>query len=337
MLRKKISFLYLFISALLGSAITFVAFKAEQPKQIAAADSSAQTATAPCNYNLTHLNGYKYIQPLISAEPDCESEKYASLKGGISNFIDNEQKSGLLTSASVYVRDFTRGEWMAISPDEKYDPGSLLKVGVLITFLRMAEANPNLLNTELVYHGDKSFTFPIEHFRSDTVVEGRKYKVKELLRYMITYSDNRATWFLEKNMCSDIFKKVFTDLGMKEPTFTDQHYLLTVREYSTMMKALYYAGYLNIQASEYATALLTESVFKEGLVKELPPSIKVAHKFGESGDQNNHQLHESGIIYIGNNPYLITVMTQGTDWDELSKVMSHISRMVYDHMSSNPS
>ena len=338
-LTKKISFLYLLLSAVAGSALTFVAFKTfNKPSQTASAQAAQNTAASnPCSYNMTHLNGYKFIQPLISADPECEAEKYEPLKESITSYITTEQQSGKLMSASVYLRDFSKGEWMAINPDQTYDPGSLLKVGVLITFLRMAETNPNLLNTELVYHGDKGFRFPVEHFPSDTAVEGHTYKVKELLRYMIVYSDNRSTWFLEKNMNPDIFKKLFTDLGMKEPNFSDQHFKLSPKEYSTIFKALYYAGYLTISSSEYATALLTESNFKDGLIKELPATIKVAHKFGESGDQNSHELHESGIVYIDNNPYLITIMTQGTDWDELSNVISHISKMAFDHMTGNHS
>jgi len=85
-------------------------------------------------------------------------------------------------------------------------------------------------------------------------------------------------------------------------------------------------------ASNDALSLLTESTFKDGLLKELPSSIVVAHKYGESGDAVSHQLHEAGIIYLQNKPYLISVMTRGTDWNKLSEVIGHISRMTYDYM-----
>src|SRR5271156_2138890 len=147
-LTKKISFLYLLLSAVAGSALTFVAFKTfNKPAEPSLAQAAQNTATngSPCSYNMVHLNGYKFIQPLISADPECEAEKYEPLKQTISSYITGEQQGGKLMSASVYLRDFSKGEWMAINPDQTYDPGSLLKVGVLITFLRMAETNPNLL------------------------------------------------------------------------------------------------------------------------------------------------------------------------------------------------
>lgn len=100
-----------------------------------------------------------------------------------------------------------------------------------------------------------------------------------------------------------------------------------------MFKALYSAGYLKRRASDSALSLLTQTVFREGLVKELPASRIVAHKFGEAGNDQIHELHESGIIYLDNNPYMITVMSRGTDWNTLSGILGHISKIVYDKMA----
>jgi len=72
---------------------------------------------------------------------------------------------------------------------------------------------------EVVYHGGKGFVFPLEHFESDTVIEGHIYKIKELIQHMIRYSDNRATLFLENHMDTTVFKKEFVDLGITEPVF----------------------------------------------------------------------------------------------------------------------
>jgi len=331
-LRKKIPLLYIFLSAILGSLITFGAIKIIDKNGSEA--NAVDTNTTANSYNIRRLSGYKYIRPLVYAEPVSESEKYAGLKADMMNYTDSQKRAGWLTSASVYLRDFNKADWIAINPEEQYDPGSLLKVGVLITYLRMAETNPTLLNSEVVYHGRPGFRYPVEHYRSDTVKEGQKYTVRELLRYMITCSDNHATLYLENYMDTTLFKKEFTDLGMSEPHFQNHNYQVNVKEYSSIMKALYNAGYLSIPASEYATSLLTESKFREGLVKELPASVKVAHKFGEAGNPVSHELHESGIIYIDKNPYLLTVMTRGTDWDKLSEIISHISKMAYDKMNS---
>lgn len=333
MLAKKIPFFSLFVAAISGAIIAFVIFTYINREK---ADSSVVTETknVPCNYNVVRYGNYKYIHPLLAAEPECESEKYAPVKNEINSYIESERQDGKLTDVSVYLRDFRQGEWMVISPTRRYEPGSLLKVSVLVTYLRMAENDPGLLNKELVYHSPKGFTFPVERYRSDTVADGHKYKVKDLLRYMITNSDNRSTLFLENMMDTTVFKRGFSDLGMSEPHFQNEDYMLNVKEYSTFMKALYNASYLSCASSEYANSLLTESTFREGLVRELPAAVKVAHKFGEAGDALTHELHETGIIYLDNNPYLLTVMTMGRDWDKQSLIISHISKMVYDFMAA---
>ena len=100
------------------------------------------------------------------------------------------------------------------------------------------------------------------------------------------------------------------------------------------MKDLFNSSDLAPKESEYAISLLTRSHFKEGLVKELPDTVLIAHKFGEAGDSRIHELHETGMIYVNNRPYLITVMTQGYDWNRLAGVISHTSKLTYDNMLS---
>jgi len=72
------------------------------------------------------------------------------------------------------------------------------------------------------------------------------------------------------------------------------------------------------------------------MVKDLPSNIAVAHKFGEWGNNklNVHVLSESGIVYYNDKPYLLTVMTKGTNVKNLGPEISKISRMTYDFISN---
>jgi hypothetical protein len=69
-------------------------------------------------------------------------------------------------------------------------------------------------------------------------------------------------------------------------------------------------------------------------MKGLPANCIVAHKFGEGGLDNAPNFSESGIIYCGNTPYLVTIMTKGKDMKMLPLVVSDISKKVYEKMSS---
>jgi hypothetical protein len=65
----------------------------------------------------------------------------------------------------------------------------------------------------------------------------------------------------------------------------------------------------------------------------LPKSLAVAHKFGERELPNGiKQLHDCGIVYLPKHPYLLCIMTRGTDYDRLSTVISTISKKIYEDL-----
>jgi hypothetical protein len=153
---------------------------------------------------------------------------------------------------------------------------------------------------------------------------------------MIQYSDNNATMLLNGIIDIKIFKKVFTDLGLSEPGWYAKSYPISANEYSVFLRVLFNSGYLNMKDSEFALRLLTKSDFKNGIVNGLPSSVQLAHKFGESGDASEKQLHESAIVYLNNNPFLITIMTKGKDLKKLPEVIKEASNLVYPTRSQTP-
>jgi beta-lactamase class A len=284
------------------------------------------TYASSCNYQLRRLVGYKYIKPLLGVENNCPSEKFTPLIQTVSNEIQTYKKNGVLNSASIYLKDFSSNEWIGINENEKYIPGSLLKIPILIAYLKMNEDHPGLLNKTFFY--EKSFyTDKDPTFLSKSIEPGHKYTVKQLLTYMVAYSDNNATQLLNANINVNVFFNVFNDLGLSPPARDAVEYPISAKEYSLFMRALYNASYLTKDDSEFAAELLSECDFKQGIAKGLPPNVQLAHKFGESGNDVVQQLHESAIIYLNNKTYLVTIMTKGKDFNKLSDVISQISHL----------
>jgi beta-lactamase class A len=299
---------------------------------------SVRTAQMPkissekCDYKLERLEGYEYIRPLVLAEENCESERYGPLKNEISKLLEGYKTNGALHSASVFFKNLKSGEWFCLNSDEQYDPGSLIKVPVLISYLRMEENTPGILNGRL-----KSAALPAQKraaiFTSKAIEPGHAYSIRELLNYMILYSDNNATSLLLNHINPQTFASTFTDLGLRPIDSNALVYPITAKEYSVFMEAIYNVAYLTIPHSEYADSILSESNFKEGLAKGIPAGIKMAHKFGEGGSYQEPQLHESGIIYLSKNPYLVTVMTKGQDVKKLPEVLGAVSNIIYSNMA----
>jgi beta-lactamase class A len=69
------------------------------------------------------------------------------------------------------------------------------------------------------------------------------------------------------------------------------------------------------------------------LVAGVPAGIPVAHKFGETGQVGGErQLHDCGIVYYPNSPYILCIMTRGNNFEELPNIIKQISSEVYKHV-----
>ncbi len=268
----------------------------------------------------------------MEVRAECEAQKMIPLKSQLQNIIDAEKTQGHLMDASVFIKDCNTNDWISINGTSNFYPGSLIKLPMMIAILKMAEANPSLLDKKVTYNSGA--VFPIKQtFGSKTVEPGHTYTVRELLKYMICYSDNGATQLLNPLIDADKMNELFKALGGSAPENNVNYFKYTVNapDFSNFMSLLYNAGYLDIALSEYASEMLAQSDFKEGIVKGLPAGTKIAHKFGEAGHPGEHELHETAIVYLKNSAYLITVMTRGTDIKYLPNVIGSISKATYDH------
>jgi beta-lactamase class A len=289
--------------------------------------------SSSCNYSIKRLKGYEFVKPLLFVDNACESEVLWPIKQRVTEIIDANKLTNDLISASFFFKDFNSNDWTSLNDEEKYFPGSLLKVPELIAFLKMNEINPDLLNKEILFdHQFQTDKKPV--FLSKSIVLGQRYTIRQLLDYMITYSDNNATMLLNNAIDVRIFQKVFTDLGLEAPNWNGGNYPITAKDFSLFMRALYNGAYLNNKDSEFAIELLSKCNFKEGILKGLPNGTKVAHKFGESGDAVEKQLHESAIVYLNGKIYLITIMTKGKDNKKLADIISQISNVVFQKVNS---
>jgi beta-lactamase class A len=224
---------------------------------------------------------------------------------------------------------------MGINEKEFYSPASLLKVPIMIAALKYAQNNSDFLLFEV------PFTKPVEKPQKNTVGKflelGQKYTVKQLLEYMIISSDNEAKYLLTQLVPINFQKGVYMDLGVDLYKNTNDEDFLSVKEYASYFRILYNASYLDKENSEYALSVLSQSAYKKGIVAGIPDNIVVSHKFGVrkiNSRKFNIQLHDCGIVYKNNQPYLLCVMTRGTEFEYLEEVISKISRIVYNSLKS---
>ena len=277
---------------------------------------------------LRNLSEFKYSKPLLAADLGEASANLDPLRMQLNDLIDQNCKEGKLYQASLYLRDLESGEWSSINEDKLYHPGSLIKVPMMMCYLKQSELDPGLLDRKLIIDS-KLEGMPAQTFNANSIEDNKPYTIRELLKYMAVYSDNKATYLLNKNANVDAFKKVFSDLGLTVPDIHDTSYGITVKDYSLFMRVLYNATYLSPQNSDFALTLLAQSTFDQGLAKPLPHGLAIAHKFGEMKTSDKRELHESGIIYCNKRPYLVTIMTKGYNPINLAGIISQSSDLIF--------
>ncbi len=286
----------------------------------------------PQNYfSEVRHGGGKLINPLYECAPDQTfgSREYKNLENDISNYINTSISAGEVKNVSIYFRDLNNGPWFGVNEKENFAPASLLKLPILIAYLKESEINPEILNKRIKIKNKiddhPQIIEPEVKLKSD-----KEYDVNFLLNKMIVDSDNQAFEALNSNISNNKVLSVYNDLQL--PTNFSKDDFMSVKEYSSLFRILFNASYLNKENSENALKILSNSKYDDGLRKPIPPQITVAHKFGEREVNNLGlviQLHDCGIVYYPNHPYLVCIMTRGTSIDKQTKITQDLSKMIF--------
>jgi beta-lactamase class A len=212
----------------------------------------------------------------------------------------------------------------------------MIKVLLMMTYARAAEADPRLLEKRLAYSEDIAAPGGgASYYGTSSLVVGSSYRIGDLIDTMIVDSDNGAKDLLLSYLPIADFSRTLGDFGLTLPKQGSESLKMSPKVMSIFFRTLYSATYLNPTNSEVALDLLARTKWKEGLVDGVPYGTVVAHKFGEfvtpdeKGGVGELELHDCGIVYAPNEPYFICVMTRGYSHERLAKLISTISQHVY--------
>lgn len=327
------SLLYLLAAVLLGSGATYAIIgTGDRALPIGTATAAPVRSAAPCNITVTSIDGFRHIRPLLSSELQCPSTRLDPVRAELGLLVDSLRHAQVISSASVHLRDLKRGDWTVLNPEERFDPGSMLKVPLLLCYLTMAEEDPTVLKRTYTCEPVDAGVPQNTAFPDQQAAPGAVYTVEQLLALSIIHSDNRATAMLLRHLEPNRYLGLFSDLGLPRPDRKARQYQMTAKDCSVFLTALYHSSLLSPVNSEKALDLLFRSTFTHGLVAGLPAGLEVAHKFGEAGDPTVRQLHETGLVYVEGHPYIITVMTRGRETTDLAKAIGLLSGRAHRNM-----
>lgn len=279
------------------------------------------------------LNYYE-LEELIT------SNKIVNLSKEVENYATYKESLWNISHLSVFYRNLNNWWSFWVNEKEEFSPASLMKLPVLMAYMKRSESIPWFLDQKVLYKKDPG----IQDYKQnippeEQLQEWEEYTLWEICEYMIKYSDNHASSFLERNIPFEDLQKTFLDRGVPFPEFKDWQFdnNIKVVDYASFFRILFNASYLNRKNSEKALKLLSQIEFQQWINKWVPEDILVSHKFGERGIiwmnwREEKQLHDCGIVYYPNHPYVLCVMTRWYDWNILKGTISELSKMIYNEV-----
>lgn len=324
-------------------------------KQWAYLVAGAAAATLVCGVVYLSSDGYEYLQakegrdacrnqfPLINRSLGCtsfdeNSNRIHSLGVLLDNATELYVQNGKATRVSIFVRDLISQQWAASNENEVYAPASLMKLPLLFTYYKIAELDSSIFDSSLTFTAtgaSPSQDDEQSYVPADRLVLGKAYTVRELIKHMIVNSDNDAADLLYKHINPAIFDQTVLDLGLQVPTDSGTVNFVTVKTYAGVIRMLYNSNYLSRESSQEVLELMTETAFP-GIATPIPKNVQVAHKFGEreivKKDRVIRQLHDCGIVYKDPHPYILCIMTEGENFDQLNSTLVNVSELVYKNL-----
>lgn len=280
------------------------------------------------------IAGYRFTSPLLDVElPEgyTINHELHPFKYKVVNLVKRVTDGTRVRNISVYYRDLGDGPWFGINEHQEFNPASMMKVPVMIAWLKRAEKNPRALKQSFLFDGAVDMSAVQINKPRRTLAAGKRYPVEELLVYMLSYSDNNATSLLYNNLTTNELSEVLDGMDIANRP-DDGNNSITVHGYSGFFRILYNASFLNREMSEKALQILSHEDFPQGISAGVPKGVTVAAKFGELEDDDRHggkQLHEFGIVYHPKGAYILGVMTQGNDFARQTEIIRDISALVY--------
>lgn len=262
------------------------------------------------------------------------------------NFMDLRQKLRDYVEAKkekigIYFEYLPNGTSIGINEKEDFFRASLVKVPVVMRAYKLIEEGKLKKEDELLVerqHIDPTYG---ELWKKGV---GAGINVKDAIRLILTKSDNTAYEVLNAKVGSEILQE---ELGEERAVTNVYDYLdiprrevgvnqyITPKNFSSILKSLYFSAYLSYESSNEILDLMTRSEYKDGIVQGIPEDIKVAHKFGiYTLSEEEFKVHsDCAIVYLPRRNYILCVMLSVSE-DDAKGIFRELTKIVFEYVNS---
>lgn len=220
--------------------------------------------------------------------------------------------------------------------DDTFPSASMIKVPILLATLAHIEENAIPLSHQLTITPENNVPYSII---SEQKLQ--KASILELLKWMITTSDNTATNVLIDYIGFRSLHHYFQKIGLKhtilqrkmmdiERAALGYDNITNARDVAHLFSRIDKCDLLTPTYSQLAIDLLSSQRHHESLRRYICEDVQVAHKTGDLDTVR----HDAGIFYLGSQRYMIGVfLTEVTDHTLAQQLIGQISKVTYDYFS----
>jgi len=240
---------------------------------------------------------------------------------------DELNKLGINPNISIYFEYLNTGANISVNKDAEFFPASLLKLPVALAAVKKIQDGQWQWNNELVLmRSDKDEGFG-DLYKQEI---GTRLTIEQLVTLSLVKSDNTAYRILLRNIDPAEVERVQRGLGIEELFFDDGD--ISAKRYSVIFRSLYNSSFLSEVNSQKILSIMAQVGFTDYLASGLPKNTLFSHKIGASSEKGVYL--DSGIVYLKNRPYLLTVMMRTSDEAEAREIMKRTSSAIYDYISN---
>ncbi|MFH1684464.1 MAG: serine hydrolase [Candidatus Margulisiibacteriota bacterium] len=221
---------------------------------------------------------------------------------------------------------------LQVNGGRKYPAASVAKMPIMAAAYHLAESGKlNLDQTLLFKEKDKLEGSGVLRWMK----AGKKYSIRNLIRMMISLSDNTATKMVIDRIGIENINNYIKDLGLNNTQIVDRTMLnepssekinqTSPQDMAYLCRMIQKATHFSPKSSEQMLAYMKNQRYRWGICKGVPPGTEVANKTGNLDEV----LNDVGIIYSPAGNYILSIFTYGFEKKNARELINKISATAY--------